>query len=89
VAPGADGGGVALGVAPGCDRSLSNRVNAASTQERVDSRASQTTPRRVSPLRRKKRAPVPGRVASMRILGPRSSSQRSSLRRLGASRQSD
>jgi hypothetical protein len=38
---------------------FSNRISAASTQVRIDSPRSQTTPSRVSPLRRKKRAPPP------------------------------
>jgi hypothetical protein len=38
---------------------LSNNVSAASTQFRIDSARSQTTPSLVSPLRRKNRAPPP------------------------------
>ncbi len=43
-------------VVPCCVRTLSNMVRAASTQARMDSRSSQRTAIRASPLRRTKRA---------------------------------
>jgi hypothetical protein len=54
-------------------RTRSNNVSAASTQERIESPGSHTTPRRVSPLRRKKRAPPRSPFMTRRSCQPSSS----------------
>ena len=74
-----DAGAVEPEVVSCLGRTRSNMVRAESTQARIDSRSSQMTRSCVSPLRRKKRAPVPPRSSSSsRMERPRQSSERRS-----------